>query len=174
MNLDRPIAPEPYSLLPRVPEFRVMSEDVATGQPMDIRYSADGANVSPHLKWDGFPEQTVAFAVSCFDPDAPTPAGFWHWTLVNLPTSVTELPRGFGDPARALPAGVVRARNDGGTLGYIGAAPPPGDRAHRYIFAVHALDAVVEVPDGIGCTPAAFMSLFHTIARGWLTPTYVR
>jgi len=174
MDWNRPYPPEPYALLPRVPMFQLTSRDIANGVPMHIRHSQDGDNVSPQLTWSGFPAETAAFALSCFDPDAPTPAGFWHWTLVNLPVSLTEIPRGFGAPHGELPDGAIRTRNDGGTLGFIGAAPPPGDHAHRYIFAVHALDAPIDVRDGIGCTPAAFQMLFHTIARATLTPTYQR
>jgi Raf kinase inhibitor-like YbhB/YbcL family protein len=174
MDLSRPYPPAPYSLLPQVPSFELTSSDVAAGQPMHIRHSQDGANLSPQLSWSGFPTATQAFALSCFDPDAPTPAGFWHWTIVNLPVSLTTVPRDFGNPDNLLPPGAVRGRNDGGTLGFIGAAPPPGDHPHRYCFAVHALDALIDIPDGIGCTPAAFMSLFHTIARATLAPTYAR
>ncbi|MCL2315485.1 MAG: YbhB/YbcL family Raf kinase inhibitor-like protein [Actinomycetia bacterium] len=174
MDLTRPYPPDPYSLLPRVPSFQLTSQDVTAGAPMDVRHSQDGANVSPELAWSGFPATMKAFALSCFDPDAPTPAGFWHWTVLNLPAGLTRVPRGFGAPDGALPAGAIRARNDGGTLGFIGAAPPPGDHAHRYVFAVHALDGPVDVPDGIGCTPAAFMMLFRTIARATLAPTYRR
>ena len=177
MNLDRPYPPEPYSLLPVVPSFALTSEDVAAGEPMDVRHTQDwqdAVGVSPQLSWSDAPAETKAFVLSCFDPDAPTPAGFWHWTILNLPATLTSVPRDFGNPDKALPAGAVRARNDGGTLGYIGAAPPPGDRAHRYVFAVHALDEPIDVPDGVGCTPAAFMSLFHTIARATLAPTYQR
>jgi len=174
MDLNRPYPPEPYGLLPVVPAFTLTSDDVAEGQPMDIRHSVDGGEVSPHLAWRGFPDATAVFVLSCFDPDAPTPAGFWHWTVVNLPVGLTEVPRGFGGLGVPLPDGAIRARNDAGSLGFAGAAPPAGDHPHRYIFAVHALDAPIEVPEGIGCTPAAFMSLFHTIARATLAPTYQR
>ncbi|MDR0284625.1 MAG: YbhB/YbcL family Raf kinase inhibitor-like protein [Propionibacteriaceae bacterium] len=174
MDLTRPYPPEPYSLLPAVPTFLLTSDDVVAGAPMDIRHSQDGANQSPQLSWSGVPPETRALAISCFDPDAPTPAGFWHWTVLNLPVTLTSVPRDFGNPSGPLPPGAVRARNDGGTLGFIGAAPPPGDHPHRYYFAVHALDGPVDVPDGIGCTPAAFMSIFRTIARATLVPTYQR
>ncbi len=174
MELTRPYPPDPYDLLPATPAFELTSEDIAAGQPIDPRHAQDGDNLSPQLSWSGFPEATRAFVLSCFDPDAPTPAGFWHWTLVNLPATLTELPRGFGSPDQELPAGAIRARNDGGTLGYIGAAPPAGDHPHRYVFAVHALDAPLDLPEGVGCTPAAFTALFHTIARATLTGTYQR
>ncbi len=174
MELTRPYPPEPYSLLPQVPAFTLTSDDIVEGQPIDRRHSQDGANLSPQLSWSGFPDETRSFVISCFDPDAPTPAGFWHWTILNLPTTLTSVPRGFGNPDGQRPLGSIRARNDGGTLGFIGVAPPAGDHAHRYVFAVHALDARLDLPDGIGCTPAAFNTLFHTIARATLTGTYRR
>ena len=174
MDLTRPYPPEPYSLLPVVPSFILTSKDITDGEPMDIRHSVDGIGVSPQLSWSGAPDKTKAFALSCFDPDAPTPSGYWHWTVLNIPPTLTSVPRDFGNIDYPLPLGAVRARNDGGTLGFIGAAPPEGDHAHRYIFAVHALDSAIDASDGIACTPAAFLSIFHTIGRATLAPTYQR
>lgn len=177
MSLDRPIAPDPYELLPEVASFDLDSKDVADRQPMDQRFvhtSAGGENRSPQLRWSGFPEQTRGFVVTVFDPDAPTPSGFWHWSLVNLPASVTELPQGAGD-GKQLPDGAFHVRNDFGESAYGGAAPPEGDRMHRYIFAVHALD-VDGLDAGPDATPAfiGFNLAFHTIARATLRPTYQR
>lgn len=177
MSLDRPIAPDPYELLPEVPTFELDSEDVADRQPMDKRFvhtSAGGGNRSPQLSWSGFPQQTRGFVVTTFDPDAPTPSGFWHWALVNLPASVTELPQGAGD-GKELPEGAFHVRNDFGEDAYGGAAPPEGDRMHRYVFAVHALD-VDRLDLGPDAPPAAvgFNLTFHTIARATLRPTYQR
>ncbi|MEV7971622.1 YbhB/YbcL family Raf kinase inhibitor-like protein [Cellulomonas sp. NPDC089187] len=173
-SLDRPEAPEPYSLLPQVPEFALSSTDVIHREQMDARFTGDGEDLSPALEWSGFPETTRSFLVSCFDPDAPTPAGFWHWTVLNVPASTTSLPRGAGHAdGSLLPAGAVHLRNDSGNVGYLGAAPPQGDRPHRYVFAVHALD-VAELDLGPEATPtvAAFTALFHTVARATLAPTY--
>jgi Raf kinase inhibitor-like YbhB/YbcL family protein len=174
MNLDRPLAPAPYSLLPAVATFTLTSDDVADGAPLEATFTAAGGNTSPHLAWSGFPEGTKSFLVTCHDPDAPTPAGFWHWVLANLPASVTELLRGAGSSDGALlPVGAVQARSDAGMVGYIGAAPPQGDRPHRYGFAVHALD--VEHLDVTADTPPTavfFQALFHTLARAVITPTF--
>lgn len=174
VDLDRPLAPEPYAQLPAVPTFALTSQDVADGAPMAEGHTGAGGSVSPHLAWEGFPDGTRSFVVSCFDPDAPTPAGFWHWTVVNLPAGTTSLPTGAGAAdGTTLPEGAFQTRNDGGSIGYTGAAPPPGDRAHRYVFAVHALDVErLDLDPSDSPTKVAFMSLFHTIARATLTPTF--
>lgn len=171
-KLDRPVAPDPYEHLPEVPSFTLESDDLQDGQPCHDRHahaSVGGENVTPHLRWSGFPDETKSFAITVFDPDAPTHSGFWHWALVNLPASVTELPRGAD-----LPAGVVEVRNDFGTVGYGGPAPPQGDRPHRYVFAVHALD--VNTLEGVTeeSSPAfvGFNLTFHTLARGVIRGTY--
>jgi len=172
MSLDRALAPDPYDLLPAVPSFTVTSTDVADGQPLDevfAHQSVGGKNLSPQLAWSGFPAGTRGFALTCFDPDAPTGSGFWHWVVVNLPASVTELERAV-DP---LPDGAFCVRNDYGDRGYGGAAPPTGDRVHRYVFAVHALDVdrLEITPDA---TPAyvGFNLAFHTLARATIRPTF--
>jgi Raf kinase inhibitor-like YbhB/YbcL family protein len=176
MSLDRPKAPSPYELLPEVPSFELTSEDVQDGQAMDAKFAHDsvgGENVSPQLSWSGFPDETKGFVVTCYDPDAPTGSGFWHWVLAVLPADTTELPQGAGS-GEGLPQGAFQARNDFGTNAYGGPAPPPGDRDHRYFFAVHAVD--VEKFDGVDETasPAyvGFNVTFHVLARGVIVPTY--
>lgn len=172
MSLDRALAPDPYDLLPPVPSFTVISTDVTDGQPLDELFahtSVGGKNLSPQLSWSGFPEETRGFAITCFDPDAPTGSGFWHWVLVNLPDSVTVLDRGVDPP----PEDGLCVRNDYGDRGYGGAAPPPGDRPHRYVFAVHALDVdAIEVPPDATPAYVGFNLTFHTLARATIRPTF--
>lgn len=172
MSLDRPLAPDPYDLLPPVPSFTVTSADFADGKPLDelfVHTSAGGENVSPQLSWTGFPDDTRGFVVTLFDPDAPTGSGFWHWVVVNLPVTVTELPRG-ADP---LPGDAFCIRNDYGERGFGGAAPPPGDRPHRYVFAVHAIDVDrLEVSPDASPAYVGFNLAFHTLARATVRPTY--
>lgn len=176
MSLERPLAPDPYSLLPEVPAFTLDSDDVCDGQPLDRAFahpSVGGDNTSPQLRWSGFPPQTRGFAVTVFDPDAPTGSGFWHWVLVDLPGSVTELPRGTGSGARPVPAPAFHVRNDYGEKAYGGAAPPAGDRPHRYVFAVHALDVDrLGVDDVVSPAVVGFNLTFHTLARATLRATY--
>ena len=175
MDLTRPVAPDPYASLPPVPSFSVTSEDMVDGGTLPLLHTADGGNTSPHLAWSGFPAQTQSFVVSCFDPDAPTPAGYWHWTVVDLPATTTSLEQGDGESDLMLSGAAFHVRADGGTFGYEGAAPPAGDRPNRYAFAVHALDV-----DTLGLDPedsptkVAVTALFHTIARAVLTPTFAR
>ncbi len=176
LNLSsRPVAPAPYDLLPEVPSFTVVSDDFEDGGALDLKFAGPGDDVSPHLHWHGYPEETKSFLINVFDPDAPTPAGFWHWTVASVPSDIRELQTGSGGSDDALPGGSFHLANDGGTHTYMGPYPPEGDRPHRYVFAVHALD-VEELDLDKNATPttAAFQALFHTLARGTITGIYQR
>ena len=110
------------------------------------------------------------------DPDTPRPQGYWHWIVVDLPSSTTQLPRDAGAPSgKLLPAGAYQLTNDGGTTGYAGAWPPPGDRAHRYFFAVHALD-VDHLDADVASDPrdVAAEAAKHTLARAVIVPVFRR
>ncbi|MEJ5915774.1 YbhB/YbcL family Raf kinase inhibitor-like protein [Pseudokineococcus sp. 1T1Z-3] len=168
---------DPYEHLPQVPSFTLSSDDVAEGQRLaDVHASGamgvdGGQDLSPHLSWSGAPEGTKSFAVTAFDPDAPTASGFWHWAVADLPVSTTSLAQGASDGG--LPEGALTLRNDGGFAGFVGAAPPPGHRTHHYWFVVHAVDVEsLGLEADVPPAQLGFNLFFHTLARATLVATY--
>lgn len=171
MSIERPVAPNPYDYLPPVASFTVTSDDVVDGTALKDDQVAALGNSSPHLKWGPAPEGTRSFVVTCFDPDAPTPSGFWHWALVDIPADVTELPAGAS--AQALPPGAFHLRHDGGEAGFMGAAPPQGDHPHRYFFVVHAVGEETLGIDGSASNAVMSFNLaFKTLGRALIHGTY--
>jgi Raf kinase inhibitor-like YbhB/YbcL family protein len=166
----------PYDELPEVPTFEVRSDDVAHGQTLPKPqvsgvFGAGGEDLSPQLAWSGAPEGTQSYAVTVYDPDAPTASGFWHWAAFNIPADVSELPRGAS--GSNMPAGSVELRNDGGTRGYIGAAPPPGHGPHHYHVVVHAVDVpTLEIPEDASPAFLGFNLFSHTLGRAMIVPVY--
>jgi len=171
MSLERPVSPNPYDLLPPAPSFTVTSADVRDGQPLSDDQVAAKGNTSPQLSWSDVPEGTQSFVVTCFDPDAPTPSGYWHWVLVDLPADVTSLDTGAAsDP---LPGKAFHCRNDGGEKGFLGAAPPPGDQVHRYFYVVHAVkDESLGVDSDASPAVVSFNLAFKTLGRAIIHGTY--
>ena len=148
--------------------FTLTSADIRDGGVLpDAQVKALG-DTSPQLSWAGAPEGTKSYAVTCYDPDAPTGSGFWHWTVANIPADVTELAAGA-----ALPPGAVEGRTDYGPAGFGGAAPPPGHGPHRYIFTVFAVDVEsLEVTADDSGAVFGFNLHFHTLAKASITATY--
>ena len=167
---------DPYARLDEVPSFTLTSTDVTDGEPLALaQYAAEsgGDEVSPQLSWSGFPAETKSFAVTVYDPDAPTGSGFWHWAVFNIPADVTELPSGAGAPdSDALPETAITLPNELRLTSFAGAAPPEGTGEHRYYVVVHAVD-VPELDIDRESTPAVlgFNLHFHTLARAILVGT---
>ena len=176
---ERPTPPSPYDHLPEVPEFEVTSTDLTHGEPLPPAQvsgvmGAGGEDRSPQLSWSGFPEGTKSFAITVYDPDAPTHSGFWHWAVANIPASVTELPTGAGDEqGSGLPEAAVQLRNDAGFPGFVRAAPPPGHGPHRYFVTVHAVDVErLEVTPDTSPASLGFDLFQHTLGRAVLVGTH--
>ena len=139
-------------------------------------FGCSGGNKSPHLRWEGAPEGTKSFALTCFDPDAPTGSGFWHWVVVNIPPQITELPLDAGNPATdKLPVGALQVRTDFGKPGYGGPAPPEGDHPHRYIFTIHAVSMdKLPVTADTSAAVVGFHLNFNSLAKASLMGLFKR
>ncbi|MDG3011162.1 YbhB/YbcL family Raf kinase inhibitor-like protein [Rhodococcus sp. D2-41] len=169
----------PYADLPQLPTFTLTSADITDGGPLAKAQvsgimGAGGQDVSPQLSWSGFPAGTKSFAITVYDPDAPTAAGFWHWAVADIPASVTSLVAGAGDDdGSGLPAGALQLKGDAGAARYIGAAPPAGHGPHHYWVAVHALDVEsLGLPAEATPTYLGFNLFMHAIARATIVGTY--
>lgn len=139
-------------------------------------FGCSGKNVSPALTWSGAPAGTKSFAVTVYDPDAPTGSGWWHWVAYNLPATTTGLAEGAGTAdGKALPAGTVQGRTDFGAPGFGGACPPQGDKPHRYIFTVYALKTEkIEVPADASAALVGFMLHANQLGKASFTAKYGR
>ncbi len=137
-------------------------------------FGCAGGNRSPQLAWSGAPEGTKSYVVTCYDPDAPTGSGFWHWVVVNIPASTTELATGAGDGS-GIPEGALQTRTDFGQPGYGGACPPEGDHPHRYVFTVHAVGVdALPVDADTSAAVVGFMLHFNTLEKATLMGLYKR
>ncbi len=153
--------------------FQLSSPHIAEGTQLDAAqvfqgFGCEGGNIAPTLAWTGAPEGTESFAVTVYDPDAPTGSGWWHWFAFNIPADVSELPSGA-----AVPTGVVELTNDYGAEGFGGACPPPGE-VHRYNFTVHALGTTLELDDSVSNAMAGFMVNANSLASSTITAVYNR
>ena len=173
MTLERPRAEDPYAKLPPVPSFTVTSTDFEDGQPLPASATGAGDNRSPQLSWSDVPQGTESFVVTCYDPDAPTPSGFWHWIVADLPQWVTSLDAGAGEADRTLPQGAFHLPNDAGNKRYDGAAPPEGDAPHRYYFVVHAVrEGNLGITESASPAVASFNLAFKTVGRAIIVGTH--
>lgn len=156
--------------------FTLSSPSLNPAKPLENKFvfnsfGCQGENKSPELEWKNAPAGTKSFAVTVYDPDAPTGSGWWHWTAFNIPANVTKLPEGASGK---MPAGTVEGRTDFGKSGYGGACPPPGDKPHHYIFTVYAMKT--DKLDLNAESPGAMVG-FNTrsaLAKSSITVTYGR
>ena len=139
-------------------------------------FGCTGKNVSPALRWKNAPKDAKSFALTCYDPDAPTGSGWWHWVVYNIPAGTDSLATDAGNPNRTLaPLGSLQNTTDFGTQGYGGPCPPIGDKPHRYIFTLHALKVdKLEIPQGATAALVGFYIYQNTIAKATLTGLYGR
>ena len=161
--------------------FTLTSPDIPSGGtvPQHFEFNGfgcSGSNESPALQWSGAPPQTQGFAVTVYDPDAPTGSGWWHWFVVDLPLGLSGLAADAGAEGGAqLPAGARHIRNDYGAYAWGGMCPPAGDKPHRYVFTLHALSVPrLDIPDDASAALAGFMVNAHTLAKASFTVTYGR
>ncbi len=172
LAISAPKEATPFDHLPKAKSFTVTSTDVKEGQPFSIAqmsgiFGAGGQDVSPQLSWSGFPKETKSFAITVYDPDAPTMSGFWHWAVLDIPATVTSIPSGAGVANSALlPKDAIQLPNDAGLAQFAGAAPPIGHGKHHYFITVHAVD-VATLALAKNATPAilGFNLFTHTLAR---------
>lgn len=152
------------------PNLKISDKHVYNG------FGCTGGNISPSLTWSNPPPGTKSFAVTVYDPDQPTGSGWWHWVVFNIPADVTSLPAGAGDPASGkMPKGAVQSVTDFGKPGWGGPCPPRGDRPHRYVFTVHALEVEkLDLDEKSMPALVGFTITSNRIDRATFTSTYSR
>lgn len=157
------------------------SDDIANGELMSKAqefngFGCSGADMSPHLQWSDVPQGTKSFALTVYDPDAPTGSGWWHWQLVNIPANVAELAANAGHPKHALaPAGSQHVANDYGIAGFGGACPPQGHGIHHYRFTLHALSVEsLDLPPNASGALAGYLINANSIAQATIEALYRR
>lgn len=162
-------------------QFSLRSTDVAPNATMTLTqvfngFGCTGQNVSPALQWSGAPAGTKSFAITVYDPDAPTGSGWWHWMVYDLPPSIASLPSGVGIAAKApLPAGAQLGMTDFGVKGWGGPCPPVGDKPHRYIFTIFALKvAKLDVPPTATSALIGYNLNGNTLGKATFTALYGR
>lgn len=167
------------SLPAQAGQFKLSSIDAHPGQQMAAAQvfngmGCTGRNISPELSWTGAPAATRSFAITVYDPDAPTGSGWWHWVVYNIPARTMKLAAGAGAAnSTSLPAGAKQGNTDFGAAAYGGPCPPKGDAPHHYIFTVYALDAAnLDIPASATAAYVGFNLHAHTIAKASFTALY--
>lgn len=169
------------STLTNAAGFQLSSPDIKAGTLIDKKFEfngfgCSGENKSPALQWSGAPAGTKSFAVTVYDPDAPTGSGWWHWSVINLPADVSSLESDAGAAGGAnLPKGASHIRIDYGVAAWGGMCPPPGDKPHRYVFTVHALKTdKLEIPADATAALTGYVINANALGKASFTATYGR
>lgn len=162
-------------------DFTLSSKDITQGKLMSKEqvfngFGCKGGDLSPHLKWANAPAGTKSFAITAYDPDAPTGSGWWHWQVININANTTELKTDAGSTINNnAPQGSMQINNDFGTRGFGGACPPVGHGVHHYRFTVHALSVEkIELPQGASGALAGYMINANTIESSTIKSLYKR
>jgi len=157
------------------------SHDIAQGEFMAKAqeyngFGCSGGDLSPHLKWSNAPQGTKSFAITAYDPDAPTGSGWWHWQVINIPKNVTKIATGAGSVKKYItPKGGMQIINDYGSRGFGGTCPPSGHGVHHYRFTIHALSVeTLELPEGASGALAGYMINANTIESSTIESLYKR
>jgi Raf kinase inhibitor-like YbhB/YbcL family protein len=152
-------------------DLKLTSSAFKEGETIPVKYTGEGDDISPPLKWNKPPEGTKSFVIICDDPDAPM--GVWdHWVLYNIKPSVTDLSEGVAKEAD-LPDGSIQGKNSSGKTGYNGPMPPKG-KAHRYFFRIYALDTLLKLEAGVNKNSVIKAMEGHILAEGQLMGKYAR
>lgn len=170
-----------FSSVAHADAFSVSSATLSAGKPLGEAhvfngFGCEGKNISPALTWKNAPAGTRSFAVTMYDPDAPTGSGWWHWVVYNIPASAQGLPENAGNASgQGLPAGAVQGRTDFGSAAYGGACPPKGNKPHRYQITLHALKTErLDLPADASAALVGFMLHGNRLASTTLQVTYGR
>ena len=160
-------------------DLTVRSSSLSSGGTIGIKYVANGlgcsgGNVSPEIQWKDVPKEAKFFAVTMFDPDAPTGSGWWHWGVINIPSNVFSLAEGAGSSKRELPQGAIQTRNDAGASEYGGPCPPLGAKPHRYVITVYALKDKVPLDSSASGAMVGFYIGALKVAEGKFEAFYGR
>lgn len=161
--------------------FNLSSPDIKANSTMPKSFEfngfgCSGENKSPALKWSGAPKETKSFAVTMYDPDAPTGSGWWHWVVIDIPADVTELTANAGAAnSTTLPKGALQVRSDFGAAAWGGTCPPQGDKPHHYTFTVYALKTdKLDIPADASAALAGYMIHANMLEKASFIARYGR
>ncbi len=162
-------------------DFKIKSNDIKGGnliknQHVFKGFGCDGENISPQISWISVPPRTKSFALTVYDPDAPTQSGWWHWLVLNIPANYKELLQGFGAENKFnLADGIIQIRNDFSTFSFGGPCPPAGDKKHRYIFTLYALSVEkIDLKENSSPALASFMINQYILRKSIIEAIYQR